>query len=591
MKRFFNTLSGRIVAILVIGMLVASLAVIFTMVRQAENAFIETYGRSQEKVFLQVENNFEECYERIADVISDIQSGWAFNMYFNADYHDGNYDTAAQFANLYRLENDLKYAINDNPYARHVMLVGVDGKCLIMRDDRKIYGTEEILEDQVTRIAEADPDIVHYVVRDSGFTKATAEGKVVMAVKAFCNSRGEPFAYIYITFTQEDMRKFYDFFCSENSNFYITNTEDIIMASDRQEQVNTKFDTHGIQRPEAGVIGRIIYKAGGRKYTVLSAKLKYTDFIIYGVMDNKKALIELYNFRKTGFICICIALAAALVTALLIRYSLSPLQVLADNMSQVTTESFDTYMPVEGTEEIQTLAKSYNYMLDDLNRYVNELVAVQKSKRKAELKALQMQINPHYVYNTLASIKWLIWQREVEKSVKTIDAFIALLRNTISNTDEFITVRQERENVTNYMLINGIRYGERIKTDFFVAPDCEEYRIPKMILQPFVENAFFHGFPSEKTGAIQIFVRLKDGYLQIEVRDNGVGMSEETLKDAKERKNYENYSGIGINNISERLNLIYGAKHSFEIQSKPGEGTVIWIRIPAEPKHLEEESV
>lgn len=582
MKRFLNTLSGRVILILVIGIFVASLVLILTLVRQMENTFIETYGRSQEKVFLQVEDNFEDCYERVAEVVSDVQSSWSFNMYFNAEYQGEHYDTTAQFANLYQLQNDMKDTMNDNLDDEQVMIVGVNGKCLIMRDDRKLYSAEEILEDPVSQIAGADPDTIHYVIRSSGFTKATASGKVVMAVKAFCNSQGQPFAYMYITFTQEDMKQFYDFFCSENSDFYITNPEHMILASNRQEQISTLFETNSMQEPDTGAVCRVSYEDGNTRYTVLSIRLKYTDFMIYGVIDNNKALIELYDFRKTVFICVLIAGIVALVTALIIRYSLSPLKVLADNMSQVTTGNFDTYMPVEGTEEIQILAKSYNYMLDDLNRYVNALVAVQRSKRKAEIKALQMQINPHYVYNTLASIKWLIWQREVEKSVKTIDAFIALLRNTISNTDEFITVRQERENVTNYMLINGIRYGDRIKTDFFVAPDCETYRIPKMILQPFVENSFFHGFPSEETGSIQIFVRSKEGCLQIEIRDNGVGMSEEILKTAKEKKDYENYSGIGINNISERLNLLYGSNQSLEIQSKPGEGTVILIRIPAE---------
>ena len=119
-------------------------------------------------------------------------------------------------------------------------------------------------------------------------------------------------------------------------------------------------------------------------------------------------------------------------------------------------------------DEIQELAKSYNRMLHDINHYVDSIIEIQKQKRQAEIHALQMQINPHYIYNTLTSIKWLIMQGDTVKSTKAIDAFIKLLRSTISKSDEYISVEEEIENLKNYMYINEIRYGEKIKTEFFI---------------------------------------------------------------------------------------------------------------------------
>ena len=118
-----------------------------------------------------------------------------------------------------------------------------------------------------------------------------------------------------------------------------------------------------------------------------------------------------------------------------------------------------------------------------------------------------MQINPHYIFNTLSSIKWLIWQGNNDKSISALDSFINLLRNTISKTDEFITIEDEIENIKNYVFINNIRYGDRIKVEYFIMPDCNDYLVPKLILQPFIENSFFHGFPSDEEGKIQVFIK------------------------------------------------------------------------------------
>lgn len=580
MRKFLNTLSGRVIATLIIGIAVASIAIILMLIKVSEDIFIDTYGQSQEKVFLRVEDNFTERYEGITKAMEKISNCWSFNSYFSSDYEAGSLETKDEFEVLYRLHGDIENVVGANIYNQHLMIVGTNGRSYVTRDDIRLYSTGEILDDRVSQVARENPDRVNYVLRDGGFTRGTEDGKVMIAVKAFTDSSGEPFAYVYITFSQQELAEMYDFFCTANSSFYMVNDDNTIMVSDKEEKIGSRFDEEWQDDSEDDAV-RKTYAKGVNNFTILSLNLKYSNFSIYGIIDNKKALNELYNVKAVVLICIGIIGIVALVTSLIIKKSIAPLRDLSDNMSQVTRGNFDIYMPVEGTEEIQVLAKSYNYMLDDLKIYVDALVTTQKSKRKAEIKALQMQINPHYVYNTLASIKWLIWQREVDKSTRTIDAFIALLRNTISNTDEFITVGQERENVKNYMWINGIRYGERIKTDFFVVPDCENYLIPKMILQPFVENSFFHGFPNEETGSIQIFVRPKDDMLQIEIRDDGVGMSAEKLKTAKDRKGYENYSGIGISNISERLKLIYGDEQSLEILSQPGQGTTVRICMPA----------
>ena len=250
-------------------------------------------------------------------------------------------------------------------------------------------------------------------------------------------------------------------------------------------------------------------------------------------------------------------------------------------MSLARDGEFTQYMPVEGTVEVQELATTYNYMLDDIRRYIDQLLETEKERRKSEIKALQMQINPHYVYNTLASIKWLVYQNNQEKTIATIDAFIQLLRNTISNTDEFITMEQELVNLHNYILINQTRYGDAVSVEYYVSPDCNDCLLPKMVLQPFIENAYFHAFPSGMRGTIEIFVRQKEQDLEIKIVDDGVGMRQEDAAQAVAKEtSKEHYSGIGVHNVHERLKLLYGASYGITIESSEHKGTCVRILLP-----------
>jgi two-component system sensor histidine kinase YesM len=232
-------------------------------------------------------------------------------------------------------------------------------------------------------------------------------------------------------------------------------------------------------------------------------------------------------------------------------------------------------------------------MLDGLNQYVEKLMKTEEEKRKAEISALQMQINPHYIYNTLTSIKWMIWQNKYEESVQNLDAFVELLRNTISNTDEFITVDQEVRNLNNYILINNTRYGDKIKTEFFVSDECEEALVPKLVVQPFVENAYFHAFPTAEGGSIQIFINRKGRNLNIAVVDNGIGMddTQNPLNQNNIKKTTEHYSGIGVHNVENRLKLLYGEEYGIDIRSRKGRGTTVNIVLPYRLKKYESEQI
>lgn len=156
-----------------------------------------------------------------------------------------------------------------------------------------------------------------------------------------------------------------------------------------------------------------------------------------------------------------------------------------------------------------------------------------------------------------------------------------MLRSTIGNTDEYTTVEKEIENLKNYVFINNTRYGDKVQVEYFVNFGCEECQIPKMILQPFVENAFFHAFPYERKGKITILVRKLDDNLQIQIIDDGVGIDQKRLKEISEgNTKTEHFTGIGVNNVDDRLKLLYGSQYGILIESEENKGTRITVCIP-----------
>lgn len=560
-----DSMAVKILAVVAAGILCVVLAISTIIINISENVFIDTYGKSQEQVFYRIEEELNEFHESLSKIIDSINSSLYLRMYLQSD----QLSSRLAFQTAYKTKIDMERAIPSNIVDNvNIMIIGTEGTSYLNKAETIIVPTKEILEAPSSVYAMENPTALHYIYAESGYTATTRNTPVVMAVKALTSPGAQkPYAVVYITIKEKELMDFYSYFTSENTDFYLLDQQNRVVSSSDKSCLGQQIELETINR---------------RGKTVFEKELPYYHFTAYGMIDNNKALGNLYNVPFLWMICIGIMTVAGVIICLIVRQTTRPLSELVKKMSSARTTEFDEHINLKGSREVVELSSTYNAMLDDLNRYIDELMNIQKEKRKAEITALQMQINPHYIYNTLASIKWLIFQKDIEKSTTTIDAFISLLRNTISNMDEYITVEQDLENLKNYVLINNTRYGDRIQVEYFVTYGCELYKIPKMILQPFVENSFFHGFPYNEKGSIKIFIRISGGRLQIQIADNGVGMSQEQIEKLTNKGvKTEHFSGIGINNIHDRLKLIYGDEYEITIESKENEGTTVTLLIPA----------
>ncbi|MBW7573055.1 sensor histidine kinase [Caproiciproducens faecalis] len=245
---------------------------------------------------------------------------------------------------------------------------------------------------------------------------------------------------------------------------------------------------------------------------------------------------------------------------------------------------------VSGSYEVQHLGKTIRSMVDQLHRLMDDIVAEQESKRKSELDALQSQINPHFLYNTLDSIIWMIENERYDGAVTMVTALARLFRISLSKGKNIITVGDELEHVRNYLTIQKMRYKNKFSYEVSAEPETLPCATIKLIVQPLVENAIYHGMEfMSGDGEIRIKAYHEGNDLYIDIIDNGLGMPQEqadALLTEETTKVRGKGSGIGLKNVQERIQLYFGSEYGLAIYSEPDEGTTARIHLPL--KSLEE---
>ena len=277
-----------------------------------------------------------------------------------------------------------------------------------------------------------------------------------------------------------------------------------------------------------------------------------------------------------------VVLAAALLTSFLLSQLLGrPLRGLASAMENFETDADHfTYRPVGGTREVRELSDSFGHMVLRIQQLMSTVREEEINLRKTELKALQAQINPHFLYNTLDSIAWMCEQGRNTDAVKMVHALARLFRISISKGNELIPIAKEIEHAESYLQIQKYRYKNQFTYEFDVDPTCLNYYCNKITLQPIIENAINHGLDLlVDEGRITVRVYPDGEDIVFTVQDNGVGMSEEQVasilhQDPKDR------TGIGIKNVNDRLQIYFGKQYGLHITSELDVGTCVEIRMP-----------
>jgi len=286
-----------------------------------------------------------------------------------------------------------------------------------------------------------------------------------------------------------------------------------------------------------------------------------------------------------------------------VRCLTGPLRELAGKMSNLETWEEEECLSYQDNDEIRVLFDSFNQMLRNTSHYIRQLEeekqrvkTEQSQKRKAEFKALQAQIQPHFLYNTLESIHWKAEEAQAQEISDMVQALATFFRINLSRGKELISLRDEIAHVESYLRIQQIRYGNQLEYEIQVQEEILDSVLPKLILQPLVENSIYHGI-REKEGEGMIGItgrKAENGDVLLCVEDNGVGILPEQLKNLQEKLvsgEKVHQEGYGIFNVNQRIQLNYGVPYGLSIWSQAGKGTKVEIRMPYTPEEEVESNV
>lgn len=385
--------------------------------------------------------------------------------------------------------------------------------------------------------------------------------------------------------------------CTQNSvgtkgYVFILDQDGNIVYHPQQQQLYNELQTENISLIMNAKTDVVTAGKGDDEKIYALSHSETTGWTIVGCMNMSELL---KNSRKARSIYVLVALgliAVALVISSEIARNITfPIQKLRDSMKRVQKGDFSAAeIEVYSDNEIGSLTRSFNVMTHKIQDLMAQNIQEQEQKRKIELKALQSQINPHFLYNTLDSIIWMAEGKKNEEVVLMTASLARLLRQSISIENELVTIGQEVEYVRSYLTIQKMRYKDKLEFEINVDPRITHAQIIRLVLQPIVENAIYHGLKyKESKGMLKVHGYELGERIIIDITDDGVGMDEETLKHIydKHKVNYHS-NGVGVYNVQQRLILYYGKEYGIIYHSEKGKGTTATVVIPKKQEDVHE---
>lgn len=385
-----------------------------------------------------------------------------------------------------------------------------------------------------------------------------------------------------------DAQKWFDYFIiNDNTSRMITLNNHMLL-----DNINSK-GKEILERSGKSSDNLLIFSGSNEKYYIPYLKSSFYDITYYSVVSKESINKILSPLKWYILITILVAVAALLGASFTVSLSIIvPFKRLLYFVKKgIRNKNYNIVLKIRGNDEIAVLSRQFNNMIDEINKLVHEIYLSKLREKEllflhkeAQYNALQQQINPHFLYNTLDSINWMAYKAGNKDVCKAISALAKYFKGVIQNPD-VISVENEIKHLENYIYILKIRHYKKIDFYMDIADDIKEYKTIKLLLQPFIENAVTHGLEGlDRMGEVTIKGYMHEEMICFAVTDNGRGMSDLKLKGLLEKLNTQkdNKEHIGIQNVYNRLRLYFGEQAKISIESAEGEGTTVYIMHPKE---------
>ncbi len=472
--------------------------------------------------------------------------------------------------------DDWAYASNMYKYISSLVLIGSNGKIIRYGDDVGHLDVDKLIQqDWMTRMKEPNGEMTWLGIHENYAEFHYRNPYVISLAKRLDYGKND--VIVYMSFKSQF---FYDKLNAKrdpNNNLFLLDNHNKIVYNREPENINQRYENPlNIQ----GNGYSVMTGQKGEKDLVAKVSLSNTGWSIVetipmGVLTEGSSLI----FKVTIIVFLLSFFISGIVWFIIASKIVNPIQQLARVMRRVQGGEGSVVELTDRRDEIGQLSQNFNYMMMRIDKLHQEHLHEQAEKNEAEYRALQAQINPHFLYNTLNSIRWMAMIQKADNIRETVEVLGRLLRNTIKMKETVIPIYKELELLKDYIHIQKIRYNDKFEVVFEIDEPMYNYRCLKFILQPIVENAIFHGIePKEERGTITIRAFQEQDQFIWEVHDNGVGMPPEVMDTLL--SDHDDKDGIGLRNVHERIGRAFGKEYGLELESTVGAFTVVRIKLP-----------
>lgn len=564
-NKFFHSVGFRLGAS--IGSVILAFAIAIVISAFAVfNSYSISYARTQVEAMADtVADNYDNYFSSVISVSNRVAS-----LTYNVD------DVTASKASLTDQFDSILAVKTD---ITSIALYSEDGTTLFVNDSTSLPQKNGVSKELWFQKAMANPTL-------NVFTPSIENSFIMSKVLAYDKGAGSTVLFVKVSSVASSI---YQVDLGYNGGILIYDKDYVAVYSS-----DTNLTAEQIPLLKAGVIGYREVSYATHTYVLSQYTISNTQWrlAIFQNFDAVKATMN--RFIWTIMILVAALVVVTILILIVVTRSITrPLYALRSSMQKVEEQGYTSYepVPISGSTETRDLGRNYNEMMLRIKTLNEDVLAEQNAQRLSELHALQNQINPHFLYNTLDSIVFMIDDGKNKEASEMVVALSRFFRISISKGRNIIPLKDEVEHVRNYLLIQKLRYKEAFEYTFDVPEDLNDLLVLKLILQPIVENAIQHGLLNKDgVGKIAIAAHMEGEILVLSVTDNGYGIMPEKIDEIYESFKDKNvYNGVGLKNVYQRLKIYFGEKADVKVTSVLDEGTTVTLIIPVKERKINEE--
>ena len=575
----FSSIQSVIFATVAVLILSAVVIVTGVSMKFTNTSIFENSSEYTHTIIQQMNQNIDSYIDYMENI--------AYLLSSNEDVQDYLFDEKIDNEGRYRILNQLQTILDSRSDIRNVGIISKNGRMLINDGSKSVNQDLDLNTQEWYATALEKPNgpiltsshVQHIISGERPWVITLSRG-----IRDRSGS-GEKEGVFFIDLNYSAISGLCDQSTVGTKGYaFILDAKGNIVYHPQQQQLYNELQTENISLIMDTDEDTVLTGTGndGKLYSI--SRSEKTGWTVVDCTNVKELLSKSRQAQSVYVLtAIILVIVALLFSRFMARSITLPIQKLRDSMKKVQEGDFSVSdVVVDSKNEIGSLTKSFDVMTHRIHELMEQNVHEQEEKRRSELKALQSQINPHFLYNTLDSIIWMAEGKKNEEVVLMTASLARLLRQSISNEDEVVPIANEVEYARGYLTIQKMRYKDKL--EFQIEVDSSILYIPliKLVLQPIIENAIYHGLKyKESKGLLIVKGFMKDGNAVLQVIDDGVGMDEETLAHIydKHKVNYHS-NGVGVYNVQKRLKLYYGEDYGITYTSELGKGTTATITIP-----------